>query len=166
MWRRQQIRSASLLAELVYREINEAGCATSSVLMGRLHVTHNELFYALDRLRKEGRVEAVGLGRAAFWCTNRATAEDVLSKLADALKSLLCGRIRFTTPKKALYLITKDPETQKLFSRYMQLYSNPVTVQIIDALMARAFGEPVKTGHNRLYHIQCIHRVDTPTGID
>jgi hypothetical protein len=35
-------------------------------IFGVLRVTYNELFYALDRPRKEDCVEAVSLGRAAF----------------------------------------------------------------------------------------------------
>ncbi len=158
MWRRQQraaIRRAPLLAELVYREIKEAGCATSSALMERMCVTHNELFYALDRLRKEGRVEAVSLGRAALWCTSRAEAEAVLTKLTEALKSLLCRRGRFITPKKVLQLAAEHKEAQKLFSRHMSLRPNPATIQIIDALMARAFGKPIKTSRGHVYAIQC-----------
>ncbi len=158
MWRRPQraaIRRALLLAEKVYREINEAGCATSSVLMERMRITYNELFYALDRLRKEGRVEAVSLGRAAFWCTNRAAAEAVLAVFAEALKSLLCRHGRFITPKEVLQLVAEDKEMREFFSRHMPLRPNPATIQAIDALMARAFGEPIETSRGRVYTIQC-----------
>ncbi len=149
------IRRALLLVELVYREIKEAGCVASSVLMERMRVTHNELFYALDKLRKEGSVEAVSLGRVAFWCTNRAAAEAVLDMLTEALKNLLCRRGRFITPKEALQLVSEDKEMRKLFSRYMSLRPNPATIQIIDALMIRAFGKPIKTRRSHVYTIQC-----------
>jgi folylpolyglutamate synthase/dihydropteroate synthase len=105
MWRRQRrvaIRRAPLPAELVYREINEARCAASSAFMRRMRVRRNELFYALDRLRREGRVEALSLGRAALWCINSAAAEAVLAELAEALKGLLRRRSRFVTTKEIL----------------------------------------------------------------
>ncbi len=134
-------------------------------VLGQVHVTHNELFYALDKLRKEGRVEAVSLGRVAFWCTSRAAAEAVSTKLTEALKSLLCRHSRFITPKEALQLVSEDKEMRKLFSCHMSLRPNPATAQVIDALMARAFGEPIKTSRGRLYYIQCNHKLNTPTGI-
>ncbi len=96
--------------EKVYKEIEKAGCVASAVIAERLRIGHNELFYVLRKLRQEGRVESVNFGRVALWCTSRAAAEEVLSRLAEALKSLLCGRSRFATPKKALQLVTKDPE--------------------------------------------------------
>jgi hypothetical protein len=154
--RRAVIKRAPLLAELVYREINEAGCAASSALAERIRVTYNELFYALDRLRKEGRVEAVSLGRAAFWCINSAVAEAVLAKLNEALKSLLCRRNRFATPKEVLQLVAEDEEMRKLFSRHMTLRPNPATIQLIDALMIRAFGKPIRRSRNHIYIIQCL----------
>jgi hypothetical protein len=156
MWRRRAAIRRALLAELVYREINEAGCATSSALMERMRVTYNELFYALDRLRKEGRIEAVSLGRAAFWCINSAAAEAVLAKLTEALKSLLCRRSRFVTPKEALQLVAEDKEMRKLFSRHMTLRLNPATIQLIDVLMMRAFEKPIKTSRSRIYITQCL----------
>jgi hypothetical protein len=101
--RRAAIRRAPLPAELVYREINEARCAASSALMERMPATRNELFCALDRLRREDHVEAASLGRAALWCINSAAAEAALAELAEALKSLLRRRSRFTTPKEILH---------------------------------------------------------------
>ena len=150
------IKRAPLLAELVYREINEAGCATSSALTERMRVRRNELFYALDRLRKEGRVEAVSLGRAALWCINGAAAEAVLAKLIEALKSLLCRRSRFATPKEVLQLVAEDKEMRNLFSRHMTLRLNPATIQLIDALMTRAFGKPIRRSRSHIYLIQCL----------
>jgi hypothetical protein len=141
--------------EEVYKEIGEAKCAAFSVLMERLRATHNELFYVLRKLRQEGRVVAVNLGRAAFWCASRAAAEEVLSRLTETLKSLLCGRRRFATPKEALRLVVENEEARKLFSRHMLLRPNPATAQIIDALMARAFGDPIKTSRGHIYYIRC-----------
>jgi hypothetical protein len=127
---------------------------------------HGELFYVLRTLRQEGRIEAANLGRISLWCTSRAAAEEVLAKLTEVLKSLLCGRIGFATPKEALRFITEDKEARKLFSRHMPLRPNPTTIQIVDALMTRALGEPIETSRGRIYHIQCAHRANTPTGIN
>jgi len=149
---RTQIRT-----EKVYKEIEEAGCATSSALMERLRISHNELLYILRRLRQEGRAEAVSLGRIFLWCASRAAAEEVLARLEEALKRALRGR-RFATPQKVLDLITKDPEARRLFTRHMPLRPNPATIQIIDALMMRAFGEPMKTSRGHVYLIQYLQR--------
>ena len=169
MQRRAAVRKV-LLREAVRREIEEAGCATSSVLTERLRVTHNELFYVLDVLRKDGRVEAIYLGRIALWCTSRTAAEAVTARLADALKSLLCGRVKFATPKEALWLVAEDPEMRKLFSRHMPLRSNATSMQIMDALMTKAFGRPIETSRGHVYTIYCLHRQhayrDAFTGID
>ena len=62
------LRKTLMLTEKFYKEIEEAKCATFSVLMERLRATRSELFYVLDKLRQEGRVEAVNLGRVALWC--------------------------------------------------------------------------------------------------
>ncbi len=142
-------------AEKVYREIEEAGCLTSAAIAERLRAAHNELFYVLRMLRQEGRVEAVNLGRISLWCTSRAAAEEVLAKLTEALKALLCRRGRFATPKEAIQLAAEDKEMRKLFSRHMPLRANPATVQIIDALMKKAFGQPIKTSRGHVYHIRC-----------
>jgi hypothetical protein len=157
------IRRTLIRAEKVYREIEEVGCATFSVLMERLQATRSELFYVLDQLRQEGRVEAVNLGRIFLWCTDRAAAEAVLTKLTEALKSLLCRRSRFATPKEALLLAAEGKEMRKLFSRHMPLRPNTATMQIIDALMMRAFGKPIKTRRGRLYLIRCSSTDKTPT---
>ena len=149
--------------EKIYREIEEAGCATFLALMERLCITHNELFYVLRRLRQEGRVEAVNLGRVALWCASRAAAEGVLSRLTEALKNLLCGRVKFATPKKALRFIAEDKEARRLFSRHVPLRLNTATAQVIDALMRRAFGRPIETSRGNVYHILCAPK--TPTGI-
>ncbi len=149
------IRRTSARAEKIYREIEETGCLTSAAIAERLRATHSELFYVLRMLRQEGRVEAVNLGRVALWCTSRAAAEEVLAKLTEALKSLLCGRGRFATPKEAVQLAAEDKEVRGLFSRYMPLRFNPATVQIIDALMEKAFGQPIKTSRGHVYHIRC-----------
>ncbi len=84
------IRRTLIREEKVYREIEEAGCVAFSVLMERLQTTRSKLFYVLDQLRQEGRVGSIILGRVALWCTSRAAAEEVLSKLSEALKRLLC----------------------------------------------------------------------------
>jgi hypothetical protein len=139
--------------EKVYKEIEKAGCVTSSALMEQLQITYDELFYVLRKLRQEGRVGVVSLGRVSLWCISRAAAEEVLSRLEEALKRALGGR-KFATPQKVLDLITKDPETQGLFSHHMPLRPNPATIQAIDALMMRAFGEPIKTSRGNVYLIQ------------
>jgi len=154
MQRRTAVRKA-LLREMVYREVSEAGCAAFSVLMERLHVKHNELSYVLDKLKEEGRVESIYLGRIALWCTNRAAAEEVLVALMEALKKVLCGRVKFATPKEALQLIAKDKEAQRLFSRHTTLRSNPTTVQVIDTLMQQAFGQPIRTSREHIYYVVC-----------
>ncbi len=156
---------ASALAEKVYREVEKAGCLTFAAIAERLRATHNELSYVLRRLRREGRVEAVSLGRAVLWCVSREAAEEVLARLSEALKSLFCGRRRFATPKDALQLIAEDKEARRLFSRHMPLRPNPTTVQVIGALMAKAFGEPIKASRNRHYYVQCIHKINAPTEI-
>ena len=155
------IRKTLVRTEKICKEIEEAGCLTSSVLMERVRATHTELFYVLDGLRQEGRVEAVNLGRVALWCASRAAAEEVLSRLTEALKSLLCGRVKFATPKKALRFVAEDKEMRKLFSRHMPMRFNTATAQIIDALMARAFGNPIKTSRGNVYHIHCNGKMRT-----
>ncbi len=150
------IRRTLMRAEKVYREIVEAGCLTSAVIAERLRITHNELFYVLRRLRQEGLVEAVNLGRISLWCTSRTAAEEVLAKLTEALKRSLCGRGRFATPKEVVQLAAEDKETRKLFSRHIPLRPNPATIQIIDALMKKIFGQPIKTSRNHIYHIRCV----------
>ena len=141
-----------MIVEKVFKEIERAGCITSSAVAERLRIGRNELFYVLRRLRQEGRVEAVSLGRVALWCTSRAAAEEVLARLEEALKRVLHGR-KFATPQKVLHLITKDPEARRLFSRHMSLRLNPATIQILDALMTRVFGEPMKTSRGNVYVI-------------
>jgi hypothetical protein len=145
---RTQIR-----VEKVYKEIEKAGCVASAVLAERLRIGRNELFYILRKLRQEGRIEAVSLGRVALWCTSRAAAEEVLAKLEEALKRALRGR-KFATPQKVLDLITKDPEARRLFTRHIPLRPNPATMQVIDVLMMRVFGEPMKTSRGNVYVIQ------------
>jgi len=157
------LRKALMLTEKIYREIEEARCATFSVLMEQLRATRTELFYVLDKLRQEGRVEAVNLSRVALWRASRAAAEEVLSRLTEALKSLLCGRAKFATPKEALQYIAEDKEVRRLFSRHMPLRLNTATAQVIDALMRKAFGQPMETSRGRIYHIPCAPK--TPTGI-
>jgi len=149
---RTQIR-----VEKVYKEIEKAGCVTSAALAEQLRIDRNELFYVLRRLRQESRVEAVSLGRTFLWCTNRATAEEVFARLEEALKRALRGH-KFATPQKVLNLITKDPEVRRLFSLHILLHPNPATIQIIDALMMRAFGEPMKTSRGHVYLIQYLQR--------
>jgi hypothetical protein len=144
-----------MLTEKIWREIEEAGCLMFSVLMERVRATRNELFYVLDRLRQEGRVEALSLGRVIFWCAGRAAAEEVLTRLTEALKSLLCGRVKFATPKDALRFVAEDKEMRRLFSRHMPMRFNTATAQVIDALMTRAFGQPIKTSRGNVYHIYC-----------
>lgn len=149
------IRKTAIRAEKVHREIEKAGCATFSLLMERLKkVTNNELFYVLDRLRKEGRIETVNLGRISLWCTSREAAEEVLARLGDALRRLLC-RFKYANPKKVFDLISKDPEAKRLFSRHMSLRRNSVAIQLIDALMERVFGEPMRTSRGNVYTIRC-----------
>jgi Mn-dependent DtxR family transcriptional regulator len=147
------VTRAQIRVEKVFKEIERAGCITSSAVAERLWITHNELFYVLRRLRQEGRVEAVSLGRVALWCTSRAAAEEVLARLEEALKRVLRGR-KFATLQKVFHLITKDPEARRLFTRHMSLRLNPATIQILDALMSRAFGEPMKTSRGNVYVIQ------------
>jgi len=106
-------------------------------------------------LRREGRVAPAGLGRVSLWCASRAAAEEVLAKLAEALKTLLCRRGRFATPKGALQHVAEDKEARGLFTRHMTLRPNPATLQIIDALMERVFGEPVRSSRVCIYHIRC-----------
>jgi len=149
------LRKTLARAEKAYREIEEAGCITSSALVERLRISYGELFYVLDKLRREGRVVPADLGRASLWCTSRAAAEEVTAKLAEALRSLLCRRGRFATPKKALQLVAEDKEARRLFARHMPLRPNPAVIQVIDALMERAFGEPVRSSRVRIYHIRC-----------
>jgi hypothetical protein len=157
---RTQIR-----VEKVYKEIEKARCVTSATLAERLRIGYNELFYVLRRLRQEGRVVAVNLGKISLWCTSRAVAEEVLTRLTEALKNLLCRRSRFATPKKVFRLVAEDKEAQRLFSRHMPMRSNPAIIQIIDALMKRLFGEPIKTNRGHIYYIHCTPAEKTPTGI-
>jgi|GEM_PF-3031093 hypothetical protein len=154
-----------MIVKKVFKEIERAGCITSSAVAERLRIGRNELFYVLRRLRQEGRVEVVSLGRVALWCTSRAAAEEVLSRLTEALKSLLCRRNRFATPKEALQSIAEDKEARKLFSRHMPMRPNPATIQIIDWLMRKAFGQPIETSRGRIYHILCAPAEKTPTEI-
>jgi predicted transcriptional regulator len=146
---RTQIR-----VEKIYKEIEKAGCVASAVLAERLRIGRNELFYVLRRLRQESRVEAVSLGRVALWCTSRAAAEEVLTKLGETLRKLLC-EFKYATAKKAFHLITKDPEIRKLFTRHMLLKRNSMSIQLIDDLMEKVFGEPTKTSRGNVYLIQC-----------
>jgi predicted transcriptional regulator len=142
-------------AEKVYREIEEAGCLMSAVIGERLRIEHNELFYVLRMLKQEGLVVPVNLGRIAFWCTSRTTAEEVFTKLVEALKKLLCGRVKYATPKEVAQLIAEDKEVQKLFLQHMSLRPNPATLQVIDALMRKAFGQPIRSSRGYIYYIAC-----------
>jgi hypothetical protein len=142
-------------AEEVYREIEKAGCVMSAVIGERLRIEHNELFYVLRRLRQEGLVEPISFCRVAFWCTSRIVAEEVFAKLVEALKKLLCGRVKYATPGEALKFIAEDKEAKNLFSRHMSLRPNPATVQVIDALMKRAFGQPMRASRNNVYYVAC-----------
>jgi DNA-binding transcriptional regulator YhcF (GntR family) len=153
---------AQIRVEKVYKEVEKAGCVASAVIAERLRIDRNKLLYALRKLRQEGRVEAVSLGKTFLWCASRKAAEEVLAELTEALKKLLCGR--YATPQKALDLIRADPEARRLFSRHIPLRRNPATIQLIDVLM-RVFGEPIKTSRGRVYHIQRVHTDNTPTGI-
>jgi predicted transcriptional regulator len=145
-------------AEKIYREIKEAGCLMSAVIGERLRIEHNKLFYVLRRLKQEGLVEPISFGRVVFWCTNRATAEEVFTKLVEALKKLLCRRVKYATPKEVMQLIAKDKEAQSLFLRHMTLRPNPATAQVIDALMRKAFGQPIRWSRNHVYYITCDSR--------
>lgn len=142
-------------AEKVYREIEEAGCLMSAVIGERLRIERNELFYVLRRLRQEGLVEPISFGRVVFWCTSRAAAEEVFTKLVEALKKLLCGRARYATPKEVLQLIAEDKEVQSLFLRHMTPRPNPATVQVVDALMRKAFGRPIRSSREHIYYVAC-----------
>jgi hypothetical protein len=140
--------------EKVYKEVEKAGCVASAVIAERLRIGRNKLLYALRKLRQEGRVEAVSLGRTFLWCANREAAEEVLAGLTEALKKLLCGR-RYATSQKALDLIRADPEARRLFSRHIPLRRNSATIQLVDVLLERLFGQPIKTSRGRVYLIQC-----------
>jgi hypothetical protein len=155
MMQRRIVREVKIRAEKVYKEIKEAECVASAVLMERLKATHSELFYVLRMLQREGRVEAVSLGRTSLWCASHEAAEEVLARLTNALKSLLCGRRRYIKSKEAFRLIAEDPEARRLFSRHMLLRYNPATIQLLDALMERLFGEPMKASRGGVYVVQC-----------
>jgi predicted transcriptional regulator len=142
-------------AEKVYRKIEEAGCLMSAVIAERLRIEHNELFYVLRKLRQEGLVEPINFGRVAFWCTSRAAAEEVFTKLVEALKKLLCGSVKYATPREALKFIAEDKEAKNLFSRHMPLRPNPATLQVVDSLMRRAFGQPIRSSCEHIYYIAC-----------
>ena len=142
-------------AEKICREIEEAGCLMSAVIRERLNIEHNELFYVLMKLRQGGLVEPISFSRVVFWCTSRTAAEEVLAKLVEALKKLLCGRAKYATPGEALQLIAKDKEARSLFSRHMTLRPNPATAQVIDALMQEAFGQPIRSSRSHVYYITC-----------
>jgi hypothetical protein len=114
-------------------------------------------------LRREGCVALANLGRVSLWCASRAAAEEVAAKLAEALKALLCRRGRFATPREALQLVAEDKEARRLFTCHMTLRPNPATIQVIDVLMRKAFGQPMRTSRGRLYHIHCAEK--TPTGM-
>jgi hypothetical protein len=157
------LRKTLIRIEKVRREIEKAGCVTSSALMERLRIAHSELFYVLHMLRREGRVASASLGRVSLWCASGAAAEEVTAKLAETLKSLLCRRGRFATPKEALQLVAEDKETRRLFTRHITLRPNTATIQVIDVLMRKAFGQPIRSSRGRLYHIHCAEK--TPTGI-
>ncbi len=142
-------------AEKVYKEIEKAGCLMSAVIGERLRIEHNELFYVLRKLRQKGLVEPISFGRVVFWCTSRAAAEEVFTKLVEVLKKLLCGRVKYATPKEALQLIAKDKEAQSLFLRHMTPRPNPATLQVVDALMRKAFGQPIRTSREHIYYVAC-----------
>jgi hypothetical protein len=153
--RRRAFREAAVRDEKVYREIEAVGCATVSALMERLKVGRSELKHTLHRLRQEGRVVSVSLGRAALWCAGEDAAEEVLANLGEALRRLLC-RFKYASPKKALRLIAKDPEAKRLFSRHMSLRRSSITIQLIDALLERTFGrKPMRTSRGNVYTVQC-----------
>jgi hypothetical protein len=158
------MKRAQMRAEKVYKEIEKAGCVASAVIAERLRIGRNELFYVLRKLRKEGRVETVSLGRTFLWCVSRAAAEEVLAELTETLKRVLRGR-KLATPQKALDLIRADPEARRLFSRHIPLRRNPATIQLVDALLERLFGQPIKTRHGKLYLIRCLSTDKTPTEV-
>jgi len=145
-----------------HRLVELCGCVTTATVMSELGLNHTEAYYVLRLLWVHNGVAKVVIGRTAVWCVDRETAERTVDALASTVRRLVCARrMRYATPTRVADLITSDTQAFKLFARYIQLDMTkrfeyrPAALAFIDALLQRAFGDPMRDGEKTVYYVTC-----------
>jgi hypothetical protein len=127
--------------------------------MSELGLSHTEAYYALWLLQAHNNTVKVTVGKIVIWCKDGETAERTLDVLTSTVRRILCASgMRYATPTRVANLIILDRQAYKLFAKYIQLDRTkrhgyrPVALTFIDALLRRAFGDPVR---NNVYYVIC-----------
>jgi hypothetical protein len=127
--------------------------------MNELGLSHTKAYYVSWLLTQICNVVKVVVGKTAIWCKDWETAEHTLDTLVSAMRRLLCASgMRYATPTRVTNLIMLDRQAYKLFAKYIQLDRTkrhgyrPVALTFINALLRRAFGDPVR---NNIYYVIC-----------
>jgi hypothetical protein len=130
--------------------------------MSKLGLSHTEAYYVLQLLQAHNRAVKVSAGRIVIWCKDGETAERTLSALTSTIRRLLCANdMRYATPTRVANLIMSDRQAFKLFAKYIQLDRTkrfgyrPAALAFVDALLQRAFGDPVRDGEKNVYYVTC-----------
>ncbi|MEM4964225.1 MAG: hypothetical protein QXT13_08770 [Pyrobaculum sp.] len=149
----------------VYRLVASAGCTTTTTIEEALGLSHTMAYYALRLLKNYKMVVEVVLGTLAVWCVDEETAKRSIEELKSEVRRLLCnnGRIRYTTPKRALELIESDKYAYKVFSKYVSLGRpkrgkyKAITLAFASAVLRELFGEPKfqRHGGSPVYFVTC-----------
>jgi len=142
--------------EVVVRE----GCVSTSALSRKLGVSHTQAFHVLRLLQAEGRIVEVAVGATALWCRDRATAEELIRRLRDAVRRLVAlNNFRYVTPSKALQAVRADKKMYAFFSRFIPLSRldgdgfSPTALAFMSHILRSLYGEPLKYSNNKPVYI-------------
>jgi hypothetical protein len=143
-------------AAAALRLVEVRGCVTTSALMRELCLSHTEAFYALRLLQMKNSIVEVVIGGVAIWCRDRGAAEELISRLKEAVRRL-ASNMRYATPKKILQVALRDRDAYELLNAFVPLSSagmfHPRAYAFVRDLLWRLYGNPLKYSNKKYVFI-------------
>jgi len=121
------------------------GCITIAAAASALGVPWDTARYAVEQLRRQGKVVEARLKKKLLWCVDEEAAADVVYKLRLELWRVLCkSRRKYISPAAAARLIAADAQARNTYSKFVSVDSITAgTLAFVDAaltdLLGRAF---------------------------
>jgi DNA-binding Lrp family transcriptional regulator len=135
------------------------GCVSTYALRVALGVNNEEARYVATQLVEEGEAVGVVVGRTAVWCRDCAAAEELITRLREAVHRLAVGnRMKYVTPAKILRVVQNDREVYAFFGRFIPIsridkYFSPVALAFADGLLRLLYGEPMRRMRRKTVYV-------------
>lgn len=159
--RRPPVRGLGVRTRRRIRQVCEVlereGCVPTSVLTEMFSLDSGSVFLLMKHVVERRCAVKIRVGNTALWCRDRAVAEELISRVRDAVHRLaMDNKMKYATPAKVLRAALRDRDAYTLLSRFVPLRRNmetfpPAVLKFVSDVLQTLYGEPLRYRRRTVY---------------